>query len=565
MKSDNEIIQLLESDPNEGMVQLMDQYLKLVHSIASGLKNPEDVKDCINDTFADFYRYRSSFDPNKGSLGNYLAAITRRNASDILAGNQKHTAEAYSNDIGFNPVNDWDAQIDMERAVLQLSSIDAELIRMKYYQGKSLQEIADSLDISYEATKKRHQRSLVALKKALITMLILALLAALAACTYVILRYFGIVPGYGIQTDPTEIQYVLSEGETVQSNHFRITVEDAWLHGNALDIRIRYEWSDLNTDISVLSREEYEQWYDYVQLGEGIGGDLHIVMNTSNWETGIFTTTYTLYDPQLIEDREGMVCILLFDGAQLCFRVSEAEPQEPEQAGYSVITEEGGFYALPRIEDGHLYVQIYPIDPQNYTIDRTLTSHYLKYQFGLSGDVTATAEDGTVLTGSINRNTVQVSDAFYEWDFGEAEPGEYQLHIPFVFVYRNIDEQITTQCPLSFTGGEAVTITMPEGTITIDTVQPLGQNEEGQYRWWLPVEIDISSAYRLASINFFFLPENAESMPENTVLSSKEIVSEDGIAGYECSCAVDLSNVLAKLQKMSCLWECDITIPIRID
>jgi DNA-directed RNA polymerase specialized sigma24 family protein len=77
VKSDKEIIQLLESDPNEGMIQLMEQYLKLVHSVASGLKNPEDVKDCINDTFADFYRYRSSFDPSKGSLGNYLAAIKK--------------------------------------------------------------------------------------------------------------------------------------------------------------------------------------------------------------------------------------------------------------------------------------------------------------------------------------------------------------------------------------------------------------------------------------------------------------------------------------------------------
>ena len=45
MKSDKEIMQLLESDPNAGMVQVMEQYLKLVHSIAAGLKNPEDVKE----------------------------------------------------------------------------------------------------------------------------------------------------------------------------------------------------------------------------------------------------------------------------------------------------------------------------------------------------------------------------------------------------------------------------------------------------------------------------------------------------------------------------------------
>lgn len=562
MKSDKELIRLLESDPNEGMVQIMEQHLKLVHSIASKLKKPEDVKDCINDTFTDFYRYRSSFDPNKGSLGNYLAAITRKNAADIAARNQKHAAEAYPDDIGIDPVSGWDRQIDMERAIRQLSDMDAELIRMKYYQGKSLHQIADSLGISYENTKKRHQRSLVALKKALITMLILALLAALAACAVAVLRYFGIVPGYGIQVDPTETQYVLTAGETVQSDHFQITVEDAWLHGDALDVLLCFEWSDPDTDISVLHREEYLEWYMQMQLGEGIGGELRVQSNISNWETGSFTTAYTLLEPQLIGEQGALSCVLLFDGAQIRFRVSQTEPQELGQAGYSVLTEEGGFHALPRIEDGHLYVQIYPLDPENYTIDRNLSAYYLKYQFGLSGDVTATAEDGTVLVGSVNRNTEQVSEAFCEWDFGEAEPGAYKLHIPFVFMQRNMDESIMSWNEISFTGGGPVTVPMPEGTITMDTVQALGQNEEGQYRWWLPVKTDISGAYQLLSMNFFFLPENAVNLPESTAFSSEEIRSGDAITGYECRCTAELTGVRAQLQKISFLWECDTTIPI---
>ncbi len=567
MKSDKEIIQLLESDPNEGMVQLMEQYLKLVHSIAARLKNPEDVKDCINDTFADFYRYRCSFDPNKGSLGNYLAAITRRNASDILARNQKHTTEAYSNDMGFDPVNDWDAQIDMERAVRQLSSIDAELIRMKYYQGKSLQEIADSLGISYEATKKRHQRSLVALKKALITMLILALLAAMAACTYIALRYFGIVPGYGLQTDPTEVQYVLSEGETVQSDHFQITVEDAWLHGNVLDVRIRCEWSDQDTDISVLSREEYLKWYDAVRLGSEIGGKLVASMNVSDWETGTFTTTYTLYDPQLIEDQEGMVCILLFDGAQIRFRVSETEPQELEQAGCSVITENGGFYALPRMENGHLYVQIYPLDPEGYVINRNLSAHFFKHQFALSGDVTATAEDGTVLVGTINRNTDQVSDAFYDWDFGEAEPGAYTLHIPFVFLSKSYTSEDYDYCQsvVSFPNKEPVTIRLPEGTVNVGCAEPLEPAQDGSLRWWLPVEAQIDSPYRLLMSQIQLQPLLPEGYGETVGFLFSPVVEDGRLSGYHCQSPEPVDSVILRVKSLDYLWECDISIPIRVD
>ena len=567
MKSDKEIMQLLESDPNEGMVQLMEQYLKLVHSVASGLKNPEDVKDCINDTFADFYRYRSSFDPNKGSLGNYLAAITRRNASDILARNQKHATEEHIDDVGIDPVSDWDRQIDMERAIQRLSPTDADLIRMKYYQGKSLQEIADSLGISYEATKKRHQRSLVALKKALITMLILALLAALAACTYVVLRYFGIVPGYGIQTDPTEIQYVLAEGETVQSDHFRITVEDAWLHGSALDVRLRYEWSDLNTDISVLSREEYLQWYDAVRLGEGIGGKLVANMNTSDWESNTFTTTYTLHDPQLIEDGSGKVCVLLFDGAQIRFRVSETEPQTLELAGCSVITENGGFYALPRMENGHLYVQIYPLDPEGYIINRSLSAHFFKRQFALSGDVTATAEDGTVLVGTINRNTDQVSDAFYDWDFGEAEPGEYQLHIPFVFLSKSYTSEDYDYCQsvVPFPNKEPVTILLPEGTVNVGCAESLEPAQDGSLRWWLPVEAQIDSPYRLLMSQLQLQPLYPEGYGETVGFLFSPVVEDGRLSGYQCQSAEPADSVILRVKSLDYLWECDITIPIRVD
>ena len=70
---------------------------------------------------------------------------------------------------------------------------------MKYYGGMTFKEIAASLDIPYETAKKRHQRSLKKLRKSMIIGMVVILLAALlAACAYVVLRYFGVVPGYGV-------------------------------------------------------------------------------------------------------------------------------------------------------------------------------------------------------------------------------------------------------------------------------------------------------------------------------------------------------------------------------
>ena len=42
---------------------------------------------------------------------------------------------------------------------------EAELIRMKYFGGMSIREIADSLELPYETVKKRHQRTLHKLRR----------------------------------------------------------------------------------------------------------------------------------------------------------------------------------------------------------------------------------------------------------------------------------------------------------------------------------------------------------------------------------------------------------------
>ena len=48
---------------------------------------------------------------------------------------------------------------DMERAMKSLKPQELQIIRMKYYDGMSVREIADSLNLPYETVKKRHQRS----------------------------------------------------------------------------------------------------------------------------------------------------------------------------------------------------------------------------------------------------------------------------------------------------------------------------------------------------------------------------------------------------------------------
>ena len=230
-----------------------------------------------------------------------------------------------------------------------------------------------------------------------------------------------------------------------------------------------------------------------------------------------------------------------------------------------MITEEGGFYALPRIEDGHLYVQIYPIDPENYTIDRNLSAYYLKYQFGLSGDVTATAEDGTVLTGSINRNTEQVSDAFYEWDFGEAEPGDYMLYIPFVFVSHvySAEDADTFKTVMSFQDSEPVTISLPEGDVTVGPLESLEPTEDGQFQWWIPIDAGIDTPYQFLALHLQFFAQHIQDLKETIGVVASPVIDNGRLSGYNVQCTEEILSAVFWPKTLDFLWECDINIPIR--
>ena len=100
-------------------------------------------------------------------------------------------------------------RLALQEALARLSPEEAELIRLQYFEGYTPKEIADRLGLPLrDGEKKRRQRALARLRKSLLATLILVLLALLAACGYAVLRYFGILPGYGVNTDAETPFYI---------------------------------------------------------------------------------------------------------------------------------------------------------------------------------------------------------------------------------------------------------------------------------------------------------------------------------------------------------------------
>ena len=59
---DRELLGLLENDPGLGMLALIEQYTDLLSYVVSlRLRSPQDIQECVQDTFTDFYLSRKKF------------------------------------------------------------------------------------------------------------------------------------------------------------------------------------------------------------------------------------------------------------------------------------------------------------------------------------------------------------------------------------------------------------------------------------------------------------------------------------------------------------------------
>ena len=195
--TDKQIIEILNQQPQKGMELLMEAYTGLVFKVISfHLSNPEDIRECTNDTFAEFYFHRASYDAQKASLPVYLTAIARYLAISRYRKEKKHMGNETLTEI---PVEDKtiflaEVQADLSRALQSLKNGELQIIRMKYYGGMTIAEIADSLDLPYETVKKRHQRSIIKLRQTLLLSLILFIVSLFSVSTYAVLRHFNIIP-----------------------------------------------------------------------------------------------------------------------------------------------------------------------------------------------------------------------------------------------------------------------------------------------------------------------------------------------------------------------------------
>jgi RNA polymerase sigma factor (sigma-70 family) len=168
------LIAYQHSRSHELFSQIVQRYIDMVYSIAHRLTgDPHLAQDISQEVFLTFLRKARSLNPRTPIEG-WFFVTTRWVSMRMLrarARRRRHESEvAMSHDASISPDVAWSLIArDVDAAVARLPPDQRDLIVLRYFAGKSHQEIASTLSISTEAASKRIQRAVDSLRQFLST------------------------------------------------------------------------------------------------------------------------------------------------------------------------------------------------------------------------------------------------------------------------------------------------------------------------------------------------------------------------------------------------------------
>jgi RNA polymerase sigma-70 factor, ECF subfamily len=120
-----------------------------------------DAEDATSDTFERALRYRSSFDPSRGSATAWLIGIARRAVDDILA--QRSTVDADPPEQSYVE-RDAALKLDLARALRRLDVRDRELLSLRFGADLTARQIGEQLEMRTNAVEVALHRALARLR-----------------------------------------------------------------------------------------------------------------------------------------------------------------------------------------------------------------------------------------------------------------------------------------------------------------------------------------------------------------------------------------------------------------
>jgi RNA polymerase sigma-70 factor (ECF subfamily) len=177
-QEDLALIAAITRRQQEALDLLYERYRAIVYHLALRiLQSRESAEEVVLEVFWQVWREAARYDVQRGSVGAWLATVTRSRAIDMLRSRRVHSLgeeEINERTAGSDPVGDPETQASLEqraelvRAALQnLPAEQRTALELSFFNGLSHMEIAEHLQEPLGTVKTRIRSAMLRLRERL--------------------------------------------------------------------------------------------------------------------------------------------------------------------------------------------------------------------------------------------------------------------------------------------------------------------------------------------------------------------------------------------------------------
>jgi RNA polymerase sigma-70 factor (ECF subfamily) len=167
---DAALLGLVQRGDEYAMATLFDRYSKVVYSVALRvLRDPASAEDVLQEVFMQIWRNPDGFVATRGSLGGWLAVVSRNRSIDALRRKRpSETIEGMSLASNYNLADEAERNGMMEKArgvIYKLPAEQRKTLEMAFFDGLTHSEIAEMTGDPLGTVKTRIRSALTTLRK----------------------------------------------------------------------------------------------------------------------------------------------------------------------------------------------------------------------------------------------------------------------------------------------------------------------------------------------------------------------------------------------------------------
>jgi len=167
---DAALLARVQRGDEQAMAMLFDRYSRIVYSVALRvLRDAASAEDILQEIFMQIWRNPAGFVATRGSLGGWLAVVTRNRSIDTLR-RKKPTEQVEEMQLPSpgNLADESERNLMMEKARVVIAQLPAEqrkTLEMAFFDGLTHSEIAEMTGDPLGTVKTRIRSALLTLRK----------------------------------------------------------------------------------------------------------------------------------------------------------------------------------------------------------------------------------------------------------------------------------------------------------------------------------------------------------------------------------------------------------------